>query len=123
MVKIYVEAVYFMTTTISTVGYGDINARGSDDPIWTIDMIYMIFVTAFGIMAFSSVTDYIFSYRNVESVQKKIFRRVKVIEKFLIELDPKRIDNLNEIFPLELIQTTKDHVQQLAKNSCRILLG
>ena len=77
MVKNYVNSVYFMTTTMSTVGYGDINARRSDDPIWALDMIYMILVIVMGIITFSSVSNDIFSYRPLESANKTILKRVR----------------------------------------------
>ena len=37
----YAESVYFMTTTISTIGYGDLKAFVDTDGLWGIEMIYM----------------------------------------------------------------------------------
>ena len=60
---IYIEAWYLMTTTITTVGYGDYTVYRADyGPIWEIEMIYLAFVTLIGILLFSSVTNEIFNY-------------------------------------------------------------
>lgn len=63
----YVSAAYFMTTTISTVGYGDISAKMNNEEIWAVEMVYMSLVTVAGILLFSSVTNEIFTYRYIET--------------------------------------------------------
>ena len=64
----YVEAVYFITTTISTVGYGDFKGFPDLEGGWGIEMTYLMFVTAYGIVLFSSVVNEIFSYKKLKTV-------------------------------------------------------
>ena len=61
----YVESFYLITTTITTVGYGDYKAFNDSDPVWTAEMLYLSFVTLCGIMIFSSVTNQIFIYQRL----------------------------------------------------------
>ena len=61
----YWESFYLVTTTITTVGYGDYKAYNgnSDDKYssehgdWLIEMVYLYFVTLLGILIFSMVTN------------------------------------------------------------------
>ena len=65
----YIESFYFITTTITTIGYGDYKGFWDpDDPVWSVEMIYLILVTLAGTLLFSSVTDQIFSYKKLETV-------------------------------------------------------
>ena len=61
----YVESFYLITTTITTVGYGDYKGFNDTDPVWTIEMVYLYVVTLAGIMIFSSVTNQIFNYQRL----------------------------------------------------------
>ena len=60
----YAEAVYLMTTTISTVGYGDRDEHGfiDDTGSWTAEMICLTFMMMSGIILFSLVTNEIFTF-------------------------------------------------------------
>ena len=53
----YVESIYLMTTTISTVGYGDFKGFVSLEPFWYYEMTYLIFVTITGIILFGTVAN------------------------------------------------------------------
>ena len=57
LVAQYFESFYLITTTITTVGYGDYKAYNSDEPVWAVEMAYLYFVTLLGIILFSSVTN------------------------------------------------------------------
>ena len=58
-----------MTTTITTVGYGDYKGRYDDESEkWTYQMLYLYFVTLFGIILFSLVTREIFNYNSLMTV-------------------------------------------------------
>ena len=61
----YVDSVYLVTTTITTVGYGDFKAYNTNDPDWAIEMVYLYVVTLAGITLFSAVTNQIFTYRKL----------------------------------------------------------
>ena len=65
----YVESVYLMTATITTVGYGDFKAYLGSEADWEIEMIYLYWVTLIGITLFSSVTNEIFNYKKLDSVE------------------------------------------------------
>lgn len=62
MVGQYVDATYFITTSITTVGYGDWKGFHNDEGDWSVEMLYSMFLIMFGIILFSSVTNEIFSY-------------------------------------------------------------
>ena len=72
----YFESFYFVTTSITTVGYGDYKGfnglsdepNSSEDGDWTIEMIYLYFVITMGILNFSVVTNEIFSYKELATV-------------------------------------------------------
>ena len=57
MLSKYVDSVHLVTTTITTVGYGDFKAVNSTNPDWAIEMVYLYVVTLGGITLFSSVTN------------------------------------------------------------------
>ena len=46
-----------MTTTISTVGYGDFKGHISDTGEYAHEMLYLYFAIFFGILLFSMVKD------------------------------------------------------------------
>lgn len=54
---IYVDSIYLMTTTISTVGYGDFKGHISDTGEYAHEMLYLYFAIFFGILLFSMVKD------------------------------------------------------------------
>ena len=68
----YVTAVYLMTSTISTVGYGDYDGFSDNSGNWTKEMIYLFFLQFVGIILFSSVTHEIFSYKKSQNVRELV---------------------------------------------------
>ena len=66
----YVDAVYFMVSTISTVGYGDISGRLTNEPMWIYEMLYMTIAIVFTILLFSLVLAEVFSYRSLSTVKE-----------------------------------------------------
>lgn len=69
-ISVYFEAWYAITTTISTVGYGDfkgfINVDGK--ATWSEEMVFLSITIVVGIILFSSVTHEIFSYKRLASL-------------------------------------------------------
>lgn len=63
MDEMYVDGLYLMTTTITTVGYGDFKGFNDTDGEWIREMVYLIFVTVIGIVLFSIITNEIFTYQ------------------------------------------------------------
>ena len=56
MMSDYTESVYFITTTISTVGYGDFKGFVDGTGDWALEEGYLCIVIFSGIMLFASVT-------------------------------------------------------------------
>lgn len=70
---IYVDAFYFMTTTISTVGYGDFKAYDADSTNWLLgfyNMLYMCFAITSGILLFTLVTNQVFDYQKLKTIDE-----------------------------------------------------
>ena len=82
----YVDSFYLMTTTITTVGYGDYKGFVDTDGGWLVEMIYLYIVTLSGIALFSSVTNQIFSYKKLLTVREIVKEKVTEIEEFLTEV-------------------------------------
>ena len=81
----YIDAVYLTTQTITTVGYGDIGVKRSEET-----MLYLYFVTLWGVILFSSVTREIFNYNSLQTVQEIVKHKVYDMEIFLYELSARR---------------------------------
>ena len=80
--KQYVESFYLMTTTITTVGFGDYKGFNSGDN-YQVEMIWLYWVTILGITLFSTITSEIFSYRKLKTVKEIVSERANSIEMFL----------------------------------------
>lgn len=67
----YVESWSLITMTISTVGYGVNSPFGSGelDKNWSVEMVYLFVVIIAGIILFSLVTNEIFSYKRILTVE------------------------------------------------------
>ena len=63
----YAESIYLMTTTISTVGYGDMKGFEAEGE-WSAEMLYLMLVTFAGILLFTIVTNEIFKYKEVKTL-------------------------------------------------------
>ena len=112
--SIYADSFYLITTTVSTVGYGDFKAYLDSNGVYTAEMVYLYFVTMFGITLFSSVTNEIFSYKHVQSIEEIVNKRVKDIELFLYAVSRRLKDR-----SLDSDQFTevKDYIREATANS------
>ena len=99
----YVDSVYFMTTTISKVGYGDANFKGfidGDDPEWVLEMGYLVFVIIFGSFIFSVLVNKVFDYQQLKTVQELVRKSKHETEVYLYEINSKVKD---QMLPIDLI--------------------
>ena len=64
----YLEAIYFITTTITTVGYGDLKGYVDNSGSWTGEMLYLCATIFCGIFLFTLVTREIFTYKSLLNV-------------------------------------------------------
>lgn len=112
--ELYVDSVYLITTTISTVGFGDFKARNSEETDWAYEMVYLYLVTAGGITLFSSVTHEIFSYRKLLTSKELIKKRVSDIDYFMYQVSKLRKDkSLTE----EMFKKCSDFIEQTTRKS------
>ena len=81
MANLYCEMVYFVTTTLTTVGYGDDSALPD-----TISRLLMSVLQACGLLAFSLISNNVFSYESVASVTRQISERQESTKDFLNDL-------------------------------------
>ena len=66
--SIYFESVYMVTSTITTVGYGDYKAFNDTSGNWQTEQIFLSVVILFGIILFTLITNEIFTYQKLETV-------------------------------------------------------
>ena len=90
MDELYVDGLYLMTTTITTVGYGDFKGFNDTDGAWTREMVYLIFVTVIGIVLFSIITNEIFTYRFPITVKEIVIQKRKDMELYMWTLSAVR---------------------------------
>ena len=99
----YVDSVYFMTTTISKVGYGDANFKGfidGEDPDWALEMGYLVFVIIFGSFIFAVLVNKVFDYQQLKTVQELVRKSKHETEVYLYEINSKVKD---QMLPIDLI--------------------
>ena len=79
---LYIVAIYFSITTITTVGYGDISATCTNERLLSIVIMIV------GVISFSFATGSLSSLiSNVDSTQAKIRQKVKIIKKLKSEFE------------------------------------
>ena len=100
MLAVYVDSFYLVTSTISTVGFGDFKGFNDKDGGWFTEMLFLYCVMVLGITLFASVTNEIFSYKKLLTVHEIVKNRVKDIEIFMYEVKKLR---KTEIFDKEMI--------------------
>lgn len=59
--ELYIDQIYFMTQTMTTVGYGDINAAKYPDYESPTNMLLLMLIQLFAIFTFTIIKDRIFS--------------------------------------------------------------
>ena len=52
-----------LTSTISTVGFGDISGYQDDGGRWLLEMSYLIFIMSIGMIMFAYIKNEIFDYK------------------------------------------------------------
>ena len=75
MTKEYIDSIYFMTTTISKVGFGDANFKGfidGDGADWAFEMAYLVFIIIFGSFIFAVMVNKVFNYRQLKTVHELV---------------------------------------------------
>lgn len=105
----YVESLYTITTTISTVGYGDYKGFYDDQGHWTVEMIFLIFVELFGIILMSIVMEEIFLYNKLQTVEELVKKHVLNMEVYIYDISLIRKD---KVLPLEFIDACKDSMRE-----------
>lgn len=58
---IYFDAVYFVSSTITTVGFGEINALSGTIIRKDVEMVFCMFLELFGILAFAITSNRFFN--------------------------------------------------------------
>ena len=91
----YFESFYLITTTITTVGYGDYKAFNSTEPVWFSEMLYLYWVSLIGTLLFSSVTNSVFSYQKLHTVNHIVKETLTDMEEYLF--------NVSKVRPEEFI--------------------
>ena len=86
----YVEAFYFITTTMTQVGYGDVTVFG----FGVSTMITIIIIEFGGILGFSIIKQQIFTAKKEQKVDFNIKRSQKEVETIMFRLDRVRKEKL-----------------------------
>ena len=105
-----------MTTTISTIGYGDYKGFVDDNGTWAMEMAYMYLVMYGGILLFSLVTREIFTYKKLLTVNELVAKRMADTEYYLTDISnsikKKRL-------PDQIISDSKAHIKDSINSSTR----
>lgn len=109
MISTYFESFYLMTTTISTVGYGDFKGFVDSEPVWAAEMTYLSVVTLLGLILFSSVINEIFSYRSLLTLKKIVSQKTSEIEAYLWDIS---LVHKHRALEQNLIEECCGHVKQ-----------
>ena len=106
----YFESLYLMTTTISTVGYGNAYYHGYFDNTgsWAAEMTFLIFAQWAGIILFSSVTREIFAYKKLFTVKELVRQRLVDMESFFTIFYSK---DAPRGLPQDLTRQLKEHIE------------
>ena len=112
----YAEALYLITTTITTVGYGDYKAFNDTSGIWFAEMCYLFFVTLAGTLLFTTVTRQVFDYKMLMSLDKIVSEQCQDMEEYLYNISGVRKDkNLGK----HEITTSLEHMEECIRSSTR----
>ena len=101
MSVVYVNAFYFVTTTATTIGYGDIHASARTEKV------FVVFLEFIGICIFSAITGNLRRLKRSSNMHKIIQDRIKQVQEFINE-----IDNVLKQKPLEdyIYDTTESYI-------------
>ena len=90
----YVNSVYFITTTMTSVGYGDYNAFNSGSQI--LSQSIMIATMFSGILGFAIVKDQVFSAIKQPNINDIVKQTKDDVEDTLFQIDQLNQDELTE---------------------------
>ena len=112
----YFEALYLITTTISTVGYGDYKGFNDTSGLWAAEMAYLYFVTLFGLILFSVVLNEIFEYKTIDSVLHIVKKTTQEMEWYLYSVS--RVVKTRSMTK-EMVDECIDQMEQTIRHSTR----
>lgn len=98
---LYVTAVYFITTTASTIGYGDFGAKS------TMEMYYVIIVQFVGMCVFSIISGAYKEVITVPSVVEVIQYKSQDITMYLQRVDRLRKESMSD----DVYDDTVDYIK------------
>ena len=86
----YFESVYMISTTITTVGYGDYKAFNDTNPIWLAEMCYLYVISLGGPFLFTTVSTQVFQYQKLKNVNQIVSEQCKDMEEYLYNISSQR---------------------------------
>jgi len=89
MVYIYCNAIYYVTTNATTIGYGDFYASTRSERLFSIVLEFT------GILVFSSITSRMQTWKRSANIMKVIDLKVQEINNFMFEIDKTRSISLD----------------------------
>ena len=117
--RIFIESIYLMTTTISKVGYGtggEYYAFIDDSGDWAMEMVYLSIVMIAGNILFSLIVDQIFSYNELITVEKMINDKSHEMDLYLFKISRKVKD---KALPEYIFNQCSDHIKESIASSIR----
>ena len=79
----YVNSIYFITTTMTSVGYGDISGKNEH----STTLLFIIFTAIFGILGFTIVKMFVFSAQLQPTIQDIVKKAEDDTEAMLFRID------------------------------------
>ena len=107
---LYVNALYFVTTTMTSVGYGDINAGGFVISMWAI-----LLTQLFGILGFAIVKESIFNVKVVPTLDSIVKQSKQNMEEILFRIDQVK----DEEIPPKMYDETIDYIGAIVRFSIK----
>ena len=86
MVYSYVNSLYFITGTMSSVGYGDNNNKGKD----IVERIFLMITIFLGIAVFSIIKQQVLSYRIEPTLDLLVKQNIADVTDYLYRLSAVR---------------------------------
>ena len=105
-----------ITTTITTIGYGDYKAFNDNHAVWLPEMCYLYFVTLLGIFLFTTVTHQIFNYEQLKTVNEIVKKTVTSMEEYMYDISKARKDRF---LGLDVIEESLEHMEEFIRCSTR----
>lgn len=80
---LYFDALYFITTTMTSVGYGEFSAFNTG----TMSMTMIVCTQFFGLLGFAIIKDQVFNVHNVRDIQDIVKQVREDVEDTLYRID------------------------------------